>query len=529
MKNKLFARDNYLEILQKRVDGLLEGYRQNIAIIGDELSGKTSIIFQFLNRYHNNRVVPLYLEARTETLISFVRRFSGVLLYNFLINSEIVLKEDLEFLIQRSEKYIPKTTEKIRFILAATARRKKTEIFTELLSLCELFHQETSKHCLVIFDEFQNLEALGVNDLYADWSKLLISQKNTMYIIVSSMKFKARFILSRHLSLLFGNFEVLTVDPFDMRTSEKYVDNILNSGGLDPAKKNFLINFTGGFPLYLDVICEEIKKSGQANIAQCLESQIFDSSGILNQRFSNYIKRFLDQEHSKDYISILYLISTGYNKIKDISHVLRKPLKELMPRVNHLLEVDTVARNGDFLQISDRVFGFWIKHVYQEKLDSLTFDAKNQKEQFIANIESAIREFCQEVEKPVMERMLELLRMFSDDLMQVGKKKVRLNHFREVKPLEFSRGNLRHGLIGRCDDSLWILSVNNESLTEEDVADFSRECKKFRHKQQRKIIITLKDIDDNTRLRALEEKVWAWDINNINQLFDLYSTPWVMA
>lgn len=528
MKNKLFARENYLEILEKRVNGLLEGYRQNIAIVGDELSGKTSIIFQFLNRYHNNRVVPLYLEARTETFISFARRFCGVLLYNFLINSEIALKEDLEYLIQRSEKYIPKTTEKIKLILAAAARRKKAEIFTELLSLCEIFHQESSKHCLVIFDEFQNLESLGVNDIYADWSKLLISQKNTMYIIVSSMKYKAKFILSKHLSLLFGNFEVLTVDPFDMRTSEKYFLYSLQGLELGSADRNFLINFTGGFPLYLDIICEEIKKHGQINIAHCLESLIFDSSGILNQRFSNYIKRFLDLENSNDYISILYLISTGRNKVKDIAHVLRKPVKELMLRVNHLLEVDTVVRNGDFLQIPDRVFGFWIKHVYQEKLDSLTFNAKNQKEQFIACIDAAIKEFSQVVEKPVMERMLELLRMFEDDLMQVGKKKVRLNHFREVKQLEFSRGNLRQGLIGRCDDSLWILSVNNDALTEEDITDFSRECKKFRHKQQRKIIVTFKDIDDNTRLRALEEKVWAWDINNINQLFDLYSTPWVM-
>jgi len=39
----------------------------------------------------------------------------------------------------------------------------------------------------------------------------------------------------------------------------------------------------------------------------------------------------------------------------------------------------------------------------------------------------------------------------------------------------------------------------------------------------------LKDIDTNTRLRALEEKIWAWDVNSLNQLLDLYSRPRVIA
>ena len=53
--------------------------------------------------------------------------------------------------------------------------------------------------------------------------------------------------------------------------------------------------------------------------------------------------------------------------------------KELILKISHLLEIDTITRSGDFLKINDRVFSFWIKFVYQEKLQSLTFDAKNQK------------------------------------------------------------------------------------------------------------------------------------------------------
>ena len=109
------------------------------------------------------------------------------------------------------------------------------------------------------------------------------------------------------------------------------------------------------------------------------------------------------------------------------------------------------------------------------------------------------------------------------------KKKIRLNHFREIKPLEFKSRVLKNGLIGRSSESLWVVAVKAGHVSEDDILELSRECRKYRHKLQRKIIVTLRDIDTNARLRALEEKVWAWDINNLNQILDLYSRPRVIA
>ena len=527
--DKLFDRKTYLNVLEKRISGLFEGYRQNIAIIGDELVGKTSIIHKLLDNFYDNRLLMLYLEIRHESLDSFARRFIGVMLYNFLQNAGIPLKEDLDFLILKSEKYIPETAEKIRAILNATKRRKKTNIFTELLSLSELINQETGKHCVVILDEFHNLEGIGINNLYREWSRLLISQKKTMYIIISSLKFKTRTILSKNLSLLFGNFEVITIDSFDIKTSEEFLEHKLSGHNLNQGLRDFIVHFTGGFPLYLEVIAESLLKQNQENLPDILENLLFVSSGTLNQRFSNYIKRFHDSSYSKDYISILYLIASGRNKIKDISHILKKQKKELNLRITKLLELDTITRSGDFLKICDRVLGFWIKFVYQEKIQSLTFDAKNQKERFHSYIKGMIEEFSANAQKPLIERMTEVLHLFENDVMQFERKKIRLSHFREVKPLEFNNKKLRSGLIGRSNESLWIMAFKDDLLTEQDITDFARECKKYQHKSQRKIIVTLKNIDENTRLRALEEKIWAWDINNLNQVLDLFSKPWVIA
>jgi len=530
METNFFDRKNYLDILQKRIGDLKDGYRQNIAIIGDELVGKTSLAFHFLNRFYDNRIIILYLEIRPESLISFARRFISILLYNFLVNSSIPLKEDLDFLIKKSTRYIPKTAQEIKLLLNALGRRKKNNVFPELLSLCDLIHQETGKFCVVIFDEFHNLENTGIKNLYREWSKLLISQKNTMFIIISSMKFKTKTILSKHLSLLFGNFELITVEPFDIKTSEEYIEHRLSNANLPQALRNFIVHFTGGYPLYLEVITDALLKSGEeADLSDILENLLFDASGILHQRFSNYLKRFLDNPLSNDYISTLYLISSGHNKIKDIAHILRKQRKELALIINHLSEVDTLTRSGDFLKINDRVFAFWLKFVYQERMHSLTFDAKNQKALFREKIEAMIEDFLLNAQKPIVERLTELLRLFEDETIQIERKKLRLTHFREIKPLEFSNMGLKDGLICRSHDSLWIMAFKYGLLTEDDISGFVKECRKYRHKLDRKIIIALQDIDVNARLRALEEKILTWDLNNLNQILDVFYKPRVIV
>lgn len=524
-KDNFFGRESQLNILEKRASGLKEGYRQNIAIIGDESIGKTALIFRFINRFCDNRLILVYLEVRPEPIVSFARRFIAVLLYNFLKNSGMPLKEDLDFLIRKASGYMPETSGRIREIMASLGKRQRNHVFSDLLSLCETMYQETGKSCVLIFDEFHNLEHTGVRNIYAEWSKVLLVQKNTMYIIISSARHRAAAVLSKNLSLLFGNFEVLNIEPFDINTSEGYLGEVFSGTDLSPALKNFLVHFTGGHPFYLEVISKALLKANTPKLIDALADLLFCSSGILNQRFQGYIKRLLDSAaHSQDCISVLHLISQGNNRIKEIAHILRRSQKELAPVISHLLELDAASRSGDFLKINDRVFGFWLRFVYQERMRSLNLDNTGTEAVFRQNMEGMFQEFILSSNKPVPERMMELCRLFDDETMQLEKKRLRLNHFREIKPLEF-RSRINSGIICRSSDSLWIMGFKDEPLTDEDIAGFAKECRKYRHKMQRKIIVGLRGSDPNARLRAMEEKVWMWDLNNLNQMLDLFSRP----
>ncbi|MFH0791592.1 MAG: hypothetical protein V2A64_08190, partial [Candidatus Omnitrophota bacterium] len=348
------------------------------------------------------------------------------------------------------------------------------------------------------------------------------------------------------------NFEIIEVEPFDTKSTERYLDLKIKRLSLNSGLKNFIVHFTGGYPFYLEVITDCLLKSNQLDLSDIIQDLLFESSGILNQRFSNYLKRFLDSSLSEQYLSILYLISSGHNKFKDIAHILTKPKNKtpakthfgvndgeegisFVPRnkidlrINELLESDLIDKTGDFFKINDRVFGFWLKFVYQKKSNSLTFDAKNQKVRFKNYIEEMLQEFLANASKPIVERITELLRLFADDTIQIDKKRLKLDQFREIKSLEFNNRNLEEGLIGRSNDSIWIVAFQHDMLTEDFVSEFSHECKRYRHKAQKKVIVTLKDIDANARLRALEEKIWMWDINDLNQILDLFSKPRIIV
>ncbi|RJP28812.1 MAG: hypothetical protein C4533_03200 [Candidatus Omnitrophota bacterium] len=528
-KGDIFDRDTQIQALLKRITAFKDGYRQNIAIIGDEAIGKTFIIFKLLNIYSDPKIITAYLEIRPEPFNSLIRRFIGVLLYNFMSNSGLELKEDLDFLLNKSRQFIPKTVNKADYILSSLKRSKKNNLFFDLLSLAESIYEESGKKTIFIFDEFHNLENVGIRNLYKEWTKLLVTNKNTMHIIISSSKFRAKKIISNNLSLLFGNFETITVEPFDALSSDIYLEKKLNDYKINKSIRDFIVHFTGGYPFYLDVLSSAIKNSAHEDIIKILEDFLFQPSGILNQKFSNYLKRFIDTDNCQQYISILHTISSGHNKIKDIAHLLHKQRKEILARIDYLVEFDVITRSGDFLTINDRVFNFWLKYVYQGKISSLTFDAKNQREVFINNIKCMIDDFVKNTKKSIPERVSELLHLFEDEMVQIETKKIRLDRFKEIKPLELNIRGIRNGLIGRSYEGIWVVAFKQDALTEEDIAEFSKECKKFRNKLQRKIIVTLRDVDSNARLRALEEKVLTWDINHLNYIFDLFYKPRVTA
>ncbi|NQU19134.1 ATP-binding protein [bacterium] len=537
IKEQFIGREEVIKLINKRLVGLKDGYRQNIALLGDELIGKTWITKFVFDNLTDSEIIPLYFDLSQPIANIFIQRFFNTILFSFLKTKGIVLpKENFNRLIEESKHHIPNTASKIEELSSNVAKNKlDIATFRDMLSLLEILNQETKQKIVVIFDEFQNLESLKIRNIFQELGKKIMAQKDTMYIVSSSHKTKAKKIIQDELSLLFGNFEILDIDHFENRSSNVLVKNRLKNIHIPQDIANFLINFTGGHPFYLDKISQHIYQNALVldsdNITPfifiySLENILFNQWGILNLRFQNYID-LLNLKNKPDILNMLLLIAQGKNRIKDLSSLLHKNYRDINQKLAHLIESNTIYRAGSFYNINDRVFNFWLNFVYLEKINNLSQNYEDQVISFRNKIEQSLIEFIEMSKKDISQRLYDLFSLFSNDSVRLGKNKIILSKFKEIESLNFDGHYIKRGFFCLSEEESWLIGFKYGDITEECVCEFIRETNKIRKKEKstRRLIIGLDKTEINARLLAKEAKITTWDIDHLNTLLDLYSKP----
>ena len=75
----------------------------------------------------------------------------------------------------------------------------------------------------------------------------------------------------------------------------------------------------------------------------------------------------------------------------------------------------------------------------------------------------------------------------------------------------------------------WTIILNEKDLSENDMSLFVNEIKKTGQRSQKQIIISLKNLENPVRLRALQEKMWIWSEGELNFLFNMYDQSYIMT
>jgi len=392
---------------------------------------------------------------------------------------------------------------------------------------------------LIVVDEFQKLEDMKIINPFQELGKKIISQKKCMFIFTSSNEMRARQILAVDLSLLFGNFEIIHVNNFDMLTSQAFLDQMLKKVNLRPEYRNFIINFTGGNPFYLKLmtskILELIKDEFSIDVTlpiliKCMKLLLFDEWSPLNKHFSNNLESIIQGKNNKIYIDILLSIASGNRKIKEITDSVHKDKKDMSLNINRLLEMGFISRNVNSYYIHDKVFNFWLRYVFQKNLFSVSQDPDLAEGLFSKNTEELISNFVEVCEKETSDRIMELFNLFTTETLQLDGHRYRFSNFREVKPFIFNKkdNSVLKGAMAYARDSIWFVLLKEDRFVEEDVMLFLSECRKHKTTPQRRIIISLGETDSNAKLRALKEKIWVWDLADLNTVFNLYDKPFIV-
>lgn len=534
-----FGRPAVLELLKKRVLDLKEGYRQNIALLGNRYIGKTAILHHFLANLDEQDVTAIYLDVESKDFRLFLEKFTGRLLYNYSKSRNLSLHEDIDLLLETTQDTIPHTVQVIRKIYKDYQVKKLSTCFLGLLALPEIFTNETGRSCVLVLDEFQNLEEFPMPNVFQQLGKKIMTQKRCLYVMASSYPQAAKKILSEKLSLLFGNFEVVAVEPFDPQTSRQFIETVLQGIEISGSLRDFLADFTAGYPLYLHLICSELVRLSIVHkqneifipaLAQAVENAIFNRWGIISRHFELMVEELASAKGSRIMIAVLMSLANDQHKIEEVGTALGLTKSQVNGKINRLMETGIIAKNGNFYYFRDKLFKYWMKYVFQQRLKNIDLEPERHRGQFQKEFYRLVESFKIHTHKDLSSRIIELLYCFDNEAFDLNGRKYKLPLFREIVALPKTETQDRclDVIKASTTDDVWLIAVKDENVSEAEVNTILEEARKGGQKAQRCLLISMRTLDENTRLRALQERFWIWSEEEINTLLTLFNKPYIV-
>jgi len=531
----LYGREEALELLAKRVQAFQKGYRQNIGFIGDISVGKSSLILHFIRSLKDQGLIPVYVRVHPEPFDYFAQKYMGSLLTAFIQSRGIEVPSEMNVLVSRSKRFIPRTLRKMGEIRKLLVKERWDESLTALLELTQLLHEETGKHIILFLDNFDVLEELTLKDPFSEFGKAMMLQKETLYIVTSNRRRRAQEIFAHKLSLLFGNFEVLPLNPFDFQTSRGFIERRLVNRKCGENIKKFLMELTDGHPYYLATLlsktemlleAEGIDTVSERILSMTLEHEIYRRNGSLHQYFLQRLSNLGRGRFFYSALKVMSAISMGHKKVPHMARFLKRKADEVKKILTRLVDEEIVYKRGSFYTFQAPLFSFWLQFAYQPReLDFIQDQGLNAK-QFLSQVKTLYQKRVEEEQKELNKRVEELFRRFSNDVVEVEAKKLKCPSFSEIS---FKPSNGRvFPVEAKSPKSRWICQVAHKRVSEDDVRLFVQDIQRLRKKPQRKVLILTEGIEQNATLLAKDSRIMIWHLKNLNALLDLYNRPKVI-
>lgn len=537
--SQFVGRKTELELLKRRLTDLKEGYRQNLALLGNPFMGKSLMLQYFLYNLDDEDVTAIYVDFENKDFHYIFPKFIGSLLYSYAKNHKLPLHEDVSLLIESTKKSIPLTTDVIKKLMQEFEKGKYEDCFLGLMLLPEIFTNETGKFCVLILDEFQNLQDLLGESAFQELGKKIMTQKRCLYILSSSYPLLAKKILSEKLSLLFGNFETILLEAFDPQICQVFIDTSLKERRIGAQLRNFIIDFTAGYPLYLQLISQEMLSLSAVHnqneiympiVSQSIENTLFNRWGVISRHFELMINDLCAGKNNKVMTDLLMALANGRHKTEDIIEEVSAGKNIIKQKITKFLEVGVLVKNGNYFYIKDKLFRYWIKFVYQRRLKDVEFSPDKARRQFKEELNRAIETFKQTSRQDFPTRIMELLNCFENEALDLNGRTYKLPNFRHLESIKIKdESNLNLDVIkATTDEDVWFIILKKENFYENDVNMVLQEMKRLGQRPQRCVVISLAALDENARLKALQERFWIWNEDELNTLLTLFDKPYIL-
>lgn len=534
-----FGRKPILDILKRKVLNLKDGYRQNIAVLGHPHVGKSTMLQSFVSDIDEKDVIPVYLDLENKDFEYFFAKFIGSLLYQYSKVRGLPLSDDIVRLMDAAGYLIPNTIDVIKTIRRDFEAGRRADCFLGLLTLPEVFSHETKMYCVLILDEFQAIDDFMVPDAFKKLGKKIMTQKRCFYIVSSSSPSLANKILNEKLSLLFGNFEIVPLESFDSVTSEHFIQSALGEIRVGTELIQFLADFSGGHPLYLNLLCRELRNLASVHqqeeiylplLTQGVENTIFDRWGVISRHFDLLVNDLCVGKDNRVIANLLMALANGCNKFDDIMLETGLTKTQLGQRLNRLVDLGVVLRNVNHYCFKDRLLKHWIKFVFQKRIKDVELAPDRQRKQFREDFYCTANDFKTHSRKEFSSRILELIHCFDNESFNLNGRKYKLPSLEDITSLKIrsENGPAIDVIQARSEETAWHIIMKKDNFVENDLHAVLSRIKRNGRKQERGLIISLNGLDQNARVKALQEKFWVWDSAEVNTLLTLFDKPYIL-
>lgn len=582
-----FDRRENLELMKKRIDGLKKGCRQNVALLGQELVGKSSLLLRLLHELEcDKEILPIYLEVRPESLQSFGNRFTGSLLHYYFksefqfhspdsfstsalpssfnpapnesrggeekgkelsigksdkVNGHVEKERGeipggIKELLEKAKGKLPRTVEGILRIEKLFGRRSRDYILSSLFDLLSVLCEEEKKYCVMILDEFQELGSFNIRNPFAVLGQKIMSQKEVMYIVASSSTRRASEILNNDLSLLFGSFEIDTLGAFDMEKSLKFIGKRLDKFTVSKPCMRFLVGISNGHPFYLDSFCREVevimnaremKEVNKSIVAEGISREVFSPRSITYQYLNDFVTRSIDPCSPQD-LEILFAIADGNKKSSMIARNISRSSAQTTRRLERLVNSDIILKSGRVYDFCDPLLKWWIKSVYRMRRETFEPVVEGKVEpELQRELEELMSLYMAQEKIGIAERLRSLFGLFRNEVVEIAGKTLKLPKFSSVSTKKVRGKELP--VIATSGNGYWIADFAEERVSEDGIGEFLGKLSGFRRKIARKILVCIAGVEQDARLLAKEEGILIWGIRDVNFIFDLYEQPRVVG
>lgn len=534
--HNFYGRQEMMDVLSKRIRGLKDGFRQNVALLGPKYIGKTMLLKQVIDRIDDPMIVSVYVDMEHRDLAYMAKHLSKSLLYFWQKKQNLPLQDDLTLLCHTSRLYIPQTISLIESSLSLLTEEKAREAYHVLLTIPEIFAQETGCKVVLMIDEFHCLEDFGLDDVFIDLGKRLMTQKHTLNIFASSNTAYAQEILNEKLSLLFGNFEVLNLGSLTFNEGIGLIDKNLKGVNMNMQLKNFIVDFTGGHPLYINLLCQELLSVAaifkQQDVyapvlTQAVENLIFNPWGVVHRHFELQMTALMKGKAGGILLNMLMCLASGHHKVTTLTTVMPIKAPVLIQRLNVLIASGLVVKNGNYHHIQDKLLSYWLRFVVMKKHQSMDLETGKLRKQFKDELNKAINDFTQVARKDVSLRLSDLMHKFDNEAFVLNGRRYRLNRFSAIESLRLrtASGNVYDAMKAKSDEETWLIVLKKDPLSEHELNLLNDQIQNMADKPQRHVVVALSGVDDNARVRALASKMWIWEEGDVNALMHLFDEP----